>query len=69
MLASSSWQQLGSWAVGLSEPWSSPFQGDVYISLPVWEPSAQKNKFSRCLVLNLEEIGAYWERGSGGKRS
>lgn len=61
-----------SWAAGLwasLNPGPLPFQGDVYVSLPVWEPSAQKNKFSRCLVLNLEEIGAYWERGSGGKRS
>lgn len=61
-----------SWAAGLwasLNPLSCPPQGDVYVSLPVWEPSAQKNKFSRCLALNLEEIGAYWERGSEGTRS
>lgn len=31
------------------------------------EPSARENKFSRCLALNLEEMGAYWERGSEGR--
>lgn len=48
-----------SWAAGLwasLNPLSSPPQGDVYVSLPVWEPSAQKNKFSRCLALSLEEM-------------
>lgn len=65
LLPGSSWAaELWASLNPLSSP--SPARGCLCFLAGV-EPSAQKNKFSRCLTLNLEEIGAYWEGGSEGR--